>query len=792
MIELNAGTAPFIRTNIMEALGLVEEDDRLLKPCESFVSSVPIRSASINKFISSFNIYKNNNLSCEGDVVCINAVYGEEKKRFQHPSNVIPLLQQVNAKIVIWVLHKSFLNLHESQLMHWDAKMLEAGFTRTTPLDLFNQSNPVESINVECLKAGQNLDRIILQYELSEIHSILGPSSSLLPSSSRQLALEDALEDLGMLEDELWINGEFRISARESDESGIIQAGMITVGSKLSVLQKGHLVKVKNDPIWWTVVELEGSLAKVSQHHCDYSDTPCKLVKIIDIVERKQRKLQVLSIKGTSNAILAWSHSIEGFGNVLIHDTRSNLTPAVRRLSYREVAKLCGFDSAEVQCLVSLKNLISRKMLEFVIGSTTPHQLACALLIRASIRLNMWRKRLQLAESTTEETSDVESIDTREYSIRASGGSRRPRIIPQLPLSKVNSLPNLTNFLIRSGIQDSTRNTYESQMSLWRLWRHVRGLAETLSQRAEDQGIEDKDLSEYVTWRGLHGNMAHSTLHVNLFAIRRFHLELGLKDPLEDKRMLSMTMKGLLKRQGGPLRKIPISMTMIRDIASTLDLERWNHLVVVTAIVTMFLFLLRRGEVLSTRQAPDSKKCLKVSMLVFRRNGEELHWNYIQAANEVVLLMGRSKADPLGQGSVANIFEESGDHLCLLSLFKRMHRLNPTHFNPKREGFLFTTSDSKVVQAELVSNLLKSASVRAGYPRDALSVISLRSGGASAMWDAGFSAEEIKLRGRWASDCWRRYVWGGQSSSTSVAKKLLGSTFKPLAAIRRYARGTDT
>ena len=133
---------------------------------------------------------------------------------------------------------------------------------------------------------------------------------------------------------------------------------------------------------------------KISQHHCDHTDTQNKLIKISDIVERKLRKLQVLSIKGTSNSILVWSNSIEGFGNVLIHDTRSKGDTTVRRLSYREVARLCGFVKNEIQILSTLKPLVPKRVLEFIIGSTNPRQLAFALLSRTSIRLNIWKKRL--------------------------------------------------------------------------------------------------------------------------------------------------------------------------------------------------------------------------------------------------------------------------------------------------------------------------------------------------------------------------------------------------------------
>ena len=69
-----------------------------------------------------------------------------------------------------------------------------------------------------------------------------------------------------------------------------------------------------------------------------------------------------------------------------------------------------------------------------------------------------------------------------------------------------------------------------------------------------------------------------------------------------------------------------------------------------------------------------------------------------------------------------------------------------------------------------------------------LSVISLRSGGTSAMFHEGYSAEEIKRRGRWRSECWRTYVWTSRERNHELAGKMLSSSFSLLASLARYER----
>ena len=63
---------------------------------------------------------------------------------------------------------------------------------------------------------------------------------------------------------------------------------------------------------------------------------------------------------------------------------------------------------------------------------------------------------------------------------------------------------------------------------------------------------------------------------------------------------------------------------------------------------------------------------------------------------------------------------------------------------------------------------------------DGKSHISLRAGGASAMYHAGFSAEEIQRRGRWAIDRWKRYVHAGRTKAKDTAERMAKADFQHL------------
>jgi len=258
-------------------------------------------------------------------------------------------------------------------------------------------------------------------------------------------------------------------------------------------------------------------------------------------------------------------------------------------------------------------------------------------------------------------------------------------------------------------------------------------------------------------------------------------------DPLADKVLLKIAMKGISRLQGGPWRKIPGSMDMIRWIVSQLNLDDNDELLVAIALVMMFLFLLRSREALRKGKSPDEKQCLRVRNVVLIGKGTVKSGAGLQEADEMLLLQEGSKVDPNGQGSAANLFEALGDDLCILGLVKRLHRQKPSHFsNP--DSFFFTMSDGCVLNRNVIAGFLQEAAVAFGAPKNAASVISLRSGGASAMWDAGCSAEDIKKRGRWASDCYRRYIWDGHGRARDVAARMLSSDFSLMASLAAYKR----
>jgi len=372
---------------------------------------------------------------------------------------------------------------------------------------------------------------------------------------------------------------------------------------------------------------------------------------------------------------------------------------------------------------------------------------------------------------------------------RVSGGKRaqqgrKPLGIPGPGAAA--SLQQAVTLILASSVKDSTKTTYDSSWKQhWAAWTALRRIPLYLD--GSDPRADEEELLLFVAHKAMVALYAHGSIHVMLYALRRKHLLARYPDPLADKLLLKVAMKGISRLQGGPLRKIPCSMGMIRWIAARHDWDVWDEFIVVLAVVFMFVFLLRSREALRKDGDPDPKQCIRVYNVVFHSCGTEVKGDAVQSADEVVLMQGHSKTDPNGQGSVANAFEAPGNALCLVGLSKHAQRLNLGLF-ASSESFLLTQSNGKVLHRDVVAKNLSEAAVALGAPAGAASVISLRAGGASAMWDQGLSPEDIKRRGRWSSDCYQIYIWPGHDRARDVAARMLGSSFSLRASLAAYRR----
>ena len=327
------------------------------------------------------------------------------------------------------------------------------------------------------------------------------------------------------------------------------------------------------------------------------------------------------------------------------------------------------------------------------------------------------------------------------------------------------------NSLLSASVHTNTAGTYASAAKPWFGWRILHRqplyLDEDLSSK-EKQTVLLRFYSDHA-WRT---NWSPAWLHVQLYAVRHYHILADCEFDYRVMLRLALAKKGWRRLWGSEKRKVAVTVELLLEVYAVLDVTSWDDLVLVTATSTAFGFLMRSAEYSRKGASPDPEKCLRVEHVVCALGGSDCHAPRGVDCDEVVVFHPGAKNDWLGQGSSANIYADpGGSPLCVVRLFNLMRRAKPNYFS-QHGKHLFTLQDGSVLARTAVDVALKSAATRLRWPVDTVSTHSLRAGGATAMWAAGKTAEEIQRRGRWASQCFRIYIWESREKAATVAEAI--------------------
>jgi hypothetical protein len=209
----------------------------------------------------------------------------------------------------------------------------------------------------------------------------------------------------------------------------------------------------------------------------------------------------------------------------------------------------------------------------------------------------------------------------------------------------------------------------------------------------------------------------------------------------------------------------------------------WGDAVLIAVVVFGFFKLRRSGEFLRKGEHPDADKCVRVGDCTLAKEGVLVEWGSEdqEHADEIIAVQRQSKADQERRGAVTNTFSTSDPRLCVVAWIKHLAKLRPCHFKDP-SNYLFTLSDGRVLHRDKVAVALKEGAIRLGIRSEDISVISLRAGGASCMYHAGFRTDEIQRRGRWASDAYKVYLHEGRTKAKDVAERMTKARFSLLSS----------
>ena len=346
---------------------------------------------------------------------------------------------------------------------------------------------------------------------------------------------------------------------------------------------------------------------------------------------------------------------------------------------------------------------------------------------------------------------------------RVSGGTEG--------VSNRAELDDLSFVLITASATPGTFETYSIGMKKFAAFRRGRGSPMWFEPGTSHQEMES-ELVSFYTFYSLKRNYSYNTMHGYLYAIRKYHEGVGIQIELRSMKSLLAARNGWKRIAGTGLRTIAATSEMVIDAIDNggLNLNTWDGLMKAFALSYMFIFLKRAGEGLDTGRGGRAH-CMTRGDLVGLCGGGDVSPPAGQPVDELLEYQRSGKADQEERGAINNVYaDEEGSSGCTVKLYNQVRAMNPAYFAPENDKkFLFTMSDGSLLKTGPLEKLLKDGAERLGFNRDGITLHSLRAGGATAMWHAGYSTYAIQGRGRWRSDASKTYIWEGREHARDVA-----------------------
>ena len=211
-----------------------------------------------------------------------------------------------------------------------------------------------------------------------------------------------------------------------------------------------------------------------------------------------------------------------------------------------------------------------------------------------------------------------------------------------------------------------------------------------------------------------------------------------------------------------------------------------NRLILRGVLTCGFSFLLRSSEFLSRGGAGwDNGKVLRGKDFALKCDGRALGRGEYHLANELAVFLRSSKADQYNEGAqlVHHIAGPDCLDLCCVRAVRDIALCMPERFEEEAALPLFRWEGGEAVTRNEIRKLLGDAAVMHGVPYEVLGLHSLRSGGASALYQAsGGNIGLVKRLGRWQSEAFEGYIWEDRELTRGLASAMIRAPWHVHAA----------
>lgn len=255
--------------------------------------------------------------------------------------------------------------------------------------------------------------------------------------------------------------------------------------------------------------------------------------------------------------------------------------------------------------------------------------------------------------------------------------------------------------------------------------------------------------------------IASSSIPNYLNVVRLLHVSAELPNPLENNFELKLIKKGIKREKGvPPIQKLPISIDILQQIYSILDLSNPEDLSFWAACLIAFFGFMRKSTILPSSMHPNQEK------VILRKDIKNLSLSSFE------LQIRHSKVIQFGEKIHTIPFSKGPDYvLCPVRALLAHLGASPLSHNKPLFNYMYAGSE-KVFTQSLFSTRLQFSISHIGLREHSYSAHSFRRGGASYAFELGISPVQIKLRGDWASAAFERYIFISSGATAKVAKVL--------------------
>ncbi|ETN00772.1 hypothetical protein PPTG_17742 [Phytophthora nicotianae INRA-310] len=235
-----------------------------------------------------------------------------------------------------------------------------------------------------------------------------------------------------------------------------------------------------------------------------------------------------------------------------------------------------------------------------------------------------------------------------------------------------------------------------------------------------------------------------------------------------------LVLQGMRRLSPPRQERSPVSQEMLKHIFG-LPLQRPapRHL---WAAVLGFFFCLRGAEYLSV-SSKRHRYCLQVSDVSVKDANSNSTSEYASASAVSITLRGR-KTDQNGRTTTRTL--DKSEHPPVCPVFAALLLLrNASAINMSGDEPICSSSPGRVLSAEPMSNVLRSAAKACDVNPSNISTHFQRVGGATALHAAGVDADTIRMHGRWSSDAYQIYIRQRDAASLQLARRMSSFKSKP-------------